>query len=147
MSDEERGKPIAYFKDGKVISIETGEELKTPPLPFYHATTPEAAASIVANGFRDGCGTYGFVGLEEPIRGVFLSRSPCNPNDGAKGMTVLEVVLDLTEKELEPYGIVEWDDDEDEAEAVAYEWVMPAEVINTRGKVRLLSDDEALALD
>ena len=48
----------------------------------YHRTTQEAASSILADGFRDGEGTY----LTSEIhRGVWVSDSPLDANEGASG--------------------------------------------------------------
>ena len=115
-------------------------------LVMYHATTPEAARLILAEGFRAFDYSLG------NIMGVWLSRVPVDQNEGAKGITTLEVVLDLTDAELAEYAV--WEDEHQDPATgewvkeegfEPYEWVMPAEVVN-RGRVRLLSDAEAWEL-
>jgi hypothetical protein len=56
---------------------------------LYHTT--DQAEAILRGGFRDGEGSYLFVGIT--LKGVFLSDSPVDVNEGAKGDRVLEVVL------------------------------------------------------
>ena len=56
---------------------------------YYHTT--DAAATILAEGFRDGQGSYGLATIE--LSGVFLSNVPVDGNEGAKGDQVLQVDL------------------------------------------------------
>ena len=98
---------------------------------LYHTT--DAAEAILRDGFRDAEGTYMFAALT--LRGVFLAISPADVNDGAKGDQLLEV--DLPDRlDLSAYAIVE-------EGRPAWEWCMPADVINQHGRVRLLTEDEA----
>lgn len=98
---------------------------------LFHTT--EAAEQILAEGFRDGEGSYMFVGLT--VRGVFLANRPADVNDGAKGDQVLEVLLpddvDLSDCAIVEDGLAPW------------EWVVPADLINQRAQVRLLSEEDA----
>jgi hypothetical protein len=68
---------------------------------LFHATTDEAAAAILAEGFRDATGTYD---TDREFTGVWLSDRPLDENEGAAGSTILEVTLDLPEAE-----IIEWE--------------------------------------
>jgi hypothetical protein len=101
---------------------------------LYHTT--DAAEVILHEGFRDGVGSYLFARLT--LRGVFLSPWPVDINEGATGDQVLEVTLpdDVT---LDEYAI-------EEEDRPAWEWCVPAAVINERGRLRLLTDDELDAL-
>jgi hypothetical protein len=100
---------------------------------FYHTTTEEAAASILVDGFRDGVGAYLTTDLRQ---GVWLSNVPLGGNEEATGDTVLEVNLDVTEDDMAPYA---WVQDE----SFGYrEWLVPAELVNTRGRVRLVPESE-----
>jgi hypothetical protein len=103
-------------------------------MPTYFHTT-DAAEAILREGFRDGEGSYGFVGLT--LRGVFLAADrPIDVNDGAKGDQVLAVELDGN---LDEYEIIEEGAPEG---GVVREWCVPASLLNTRGVVRLLTEDE-----
>jgi hypothetical protein len=71
--------------------------------------------------------------------GVWLSNYPLECNEGAKGDQLLEITLpddlDISDHE--------WAE-----EGKPYrEWLVPAEVINQHGKVRLLSADEEDQID
>jgi hypothetical protein len=98
---------------------------------YFHTTN--AADRILADGFSDAEGSYGFDGLT--LRGVFLSATPANIQDGAKGDQVLEVVFP-DHVDLSEYAIVE------EGRPAVWEWCVPAELINRLGRIRLLSDYE-----
>ncbi|WDT90766.1 hypothetical protein H0E86_03895 [Streptomyces sp. SCSIO-PteL053] len=99
---------------------------------YFHAT--DAAAAILRDGFRDGDGGYMLIGLD--LCGVFLADEPVGPNEGAKGDDVLEVVL--------PDGVA-LDDYEIVEDLKGYrEWCVPADLINRRGRVRQLTEEEAL---
>jgi hypothetical protein len=101
---------------------------------LFHTT--DAAEAILKDGFRDGEGSYMFVGLT--LRGVFLARSPADGNVGAKGEQVLEVTfpdeVDLSEYAIVEDGMPQW------------EWCVPADLINREAAVRLLAEDEIARL-
>lgn len=97
---------------------------------LFHTT--EAAGAILAGGFRDAEGSYGL--FETTLRGVFLSRTPADVNEGAKGDEVLEVVIP-DNIDLADYAILE-------ENRPAWEWCVPADLINRYGRVRLLSEEE-----
>lgn len=97
---------------------------------LYHTT--DAAEVILVNGFRDAEGSYMFANLT--LRGVFLAKTPANVNDGAKGEDVLEVKFP-DDVDLEEYAIVE-------EGRPAWEWCVPAEVINGQATVRLMTEQE-----
>lgn len=101
-------------------------------LVLYHCTP--AGAAIERAGFRDRSGSYGFVGLV--LTGVFVSDVPVDVNEGAAGDDLLEVLsadVDLTDYELV----------EDSPDKGYREWCVPVQLLNTRARVRLLSEDEA----
>lgn len=58
---------------------------------LYHSTTPEAAESILKEGYRDRTGTYG---AGQFFTGVWFADRPLSPNEGTKGMTVLSITID-----------------------------------------------------
>jgi hypothetical protein len=97
---------------------------------LYHTTS--AAAEILANGFRDGEGSYMFVGMT--LKGVFLADDPVDENEGATGDQVLAVDfpddVDLADYAIEEEGRPVW------------EWCVPANLINSRATLRLLTTDE-----
>ncbi|MFJ7413063.1 hypothetical protein ACIQWZ_19930 [Streptomyces sp. NPDC098077] len=99
---------------------------------YFHTT--DAAAAILRDGFRGGGGGYMLIGLD--LCGVFLADEPVGPNEGAKGDDVLAVVLP-DGMALDDYEIVE--------DLKGYrEWCIPADVINRLGRVRQLTEEEAL---
>jgi len=91
---------------------------------FYHATTMEAAASILREGFRDGIGHYL---TDTEWTGVWLSDRPLDENEGAHGHTLLKVRIDATL--VEPY---EWK----EEHKTHREFLVPAAVLNAHAHVR-----------
>jgi hypothetical protein len=96
---------------------------------FYHATTAAAAKSILSSlGFKDGAGTY----LTDRLwAGVWLSDVPLDINEGAKGDTLLEVLVNASRDLFADYEFIE--------EGKSYrEWLIPAAVLNPLiGAVRI----------
>ncbi|MGH3484737.1 MAG: hypothetical protein ACRDPQ_16080 [Nocardioidaceae bacterium] len=97
----------------------------------YHTTARPYA--ILREGFCDGEGAYLFVNLT--LRGVFLAAAPADVNDGAKGDAVLAVTFPA-DVDLGEYAIVEEGRQQ-------WEWCVPADLINRRATVRLLTQGEA----
>ena len=97
-------------------------------MKLYHTTSSERADNIKAHGFRDTEGSYGFLREDwSPfyIRGVFLSDTPLGPNDGLVSDASLVFVIEIPEKVIEPYELIE------EGQGKGYrEWCVPAEVVN-----------------
>ncbi len=89
---------------------------------LYHATTLKNAIGIMAEGFRDGTGSYGFAGIA--LRGVWLADSPLGVNEGAAGDAVLRVDLPLSQGELAAYHVVS------EVPSGYHEFLIPASVVN-----------------
>jgi hypothetical protein len=56
----------------------------------YHRTSSEAAAAIVADGFRDAAGSY-MTG--NTYQGVWVSTEPLTVNEGASGAALLSTVI------------------------------------------------------
>jgi hypothetical protein len=120
------------------VSLQQCTRVRTiPSVPntFFHTTA--AAEEILQDGFRDAEGSYGLA--THSLRGVFVANVPVDCNEGAIGDQVLEIMLpgdvDLTGFELI-----------DEGQHSAYrEWCVPAELLNTRAAVRLLTDAEVEA--
>jgi hypothetical protein len=97
---------------------------------YFHRT---AAGNAIANGgFRHATGSYLLLGIE--LTGVFISDRPVDCNEGAKGDQLLAVELD-EDVNLDGFEIVEDD-------KPYREWCVPAALLNARGAVRLLTDDE-----
>ncbi len=92
---------------------------------FYHRTHRRAAEAIVKSGFRDSTGYYM---TDARLAGVWLSEVPLDLNEGAGGDVLLRVSMRLSEEELDYYEVKE--------EGKHYrEWLFPASMLNTRGKV------------
>lgn len=96
----------------------------------YHSTSAEAAEAILRDGFRDGRGSYGFVGLV--LEGVFVAPTPVDENEGATSSEAV-LAIELDEAWLAPHAI-------EEMGRVA-EYVVPAELLNAH-PVRRLSERE-----
>ena len=106
-------------------------------ITLYHRTTPEAAAAILADGFRDGSGTY----LTQNIHtGVWLSGVPLSAGDMFDlGDTLLKVMPPLTLDALNEYEWIE--------EGQPYrEWLIPAAILNPLMRVEPVSEEEEDAL-
>jgi hypothetical protein len=107
---------------------------------LYHSTWFEAARAILAEGFRDATGTYGFGLL---LTGVWFSVAPFDENEGAKSSEVtLAVDFDLDEPEMAAYGL-------GEEGMPPHEWLIPADIANTRAttSVHLIDGCEADEFD
>jgi hypothetical protein len=97
---------------------------------LYHRTTAEAAKNILAEGFRDRIGYY-LTG--EPWSGVWVSNIPLDANEGAKGDTLLKLISRMSADDIAGYEWIE--------KGKGYrEWLVPAELLNTRCKVKLAQD-------
>ncbi len=95
----------------------------------FHRT--DHAAAILRDGFVDGEGSYGFVGLT--LRGVWISDEPLDVNEGAEGTQLLALTFPEAVR-LDPYEIHE--------EMKTYrEWCVPAEVINSQASAVLVVDE------
>jgi hypothetical protein len=89
-------------------------------LKLFHRTTAEKAAAILTGGFKDATGHYI---TDEERTGVWFSSVPLDENEGARGDTLLEVIVDLSADDLADYEWVE--------EGKPYrEWLIPAALIN-----------------
>lgn len=69
-----------------------------------------------------------------PVTGVWLSGRPLKEDDGVEGDAQLEVTLDATDEDIEPFELegLLWD---------ARFWVAPADFLNQKSKVRILEVD------
>jgi hypothetical protein len=94
-----------------------------------HRPTREAARHILAEGFRDGTGRYMTATIHH---GVWLSDQILDANEGARGDTVIEILIPprkiRAHKWIEagkPYG----------------KWLVSATIVNTYGTVRIVPDE------
>lgn len=101
---------------------------------LYHCTGDAVAAAIIADGFRDGTGSYL---TSHQFTGVWFADRPLDVNDfGAMRSPGEQIVLEITAPDngLEDWELVE--------EGKLYrEWVIPAATANEWPR-RLLSEDE-----
>ena len=99
---------------------------------LFHRTSSDIAQTILAQGFRDGEGTY--LTLEH-WSGVWLSNVPLDENEGAEGNTLLEIDLGISNEELAKFDWVE--------DGKPYrEFLIPADVVNVHSIVRISNVDE-----
>lgn len=105
---------------------------------LFHVTNAESAESILATGFVDGTGSFG--ALDTTLTGVWVSAYRLDANEGAKGDTVLEILIESTPEQM----FRDWEYIE---EGKPYrEWIIPAAVLNL-GSVRRLTTEEELLLE
>jgi hypothetical protein len=96
------------------------------------------ARSIVEDGFMDAVWDFGLedvhTGEVANVRGVWLADRALGEEEGVVGDALVEVTLSVTPEELAPYQLAGmlWD---------ASLWVPPADLLNKRGKARILSVD------
>jgi hypothetical protein len=100
---------------------------------FYHRTTEQVAADVLAHGFRDRAGTYG---TAHEYTGVWLSDRPLGINEGVGGEALLAV--ELAPERAAALDGYEWVED-----GKGYrEWFVPAEQLNGFALVREVGQDE-----
>jgi hypothetical protein len=89
----------------------------------------------MSGGFRDGAGIYLFV-ADGSFRGVWLSNMPLDANEGARGDTLLEVILDLPGKTFrKKFECIE--------RGKPYkEFLVPALVLNRFSTIRIVPENE-----
>jgi hypothetical protein len=114
-----------------------GTQRMIPSTVFYHRTRREVAEDIIANGFRDGTGTY----LTGDIYGgVWLSDVPLTADYGISalgndGDVILRVTLPCTLEDLAGYEWIEELTDPDTGEVWTRrdrEWLVLAEMIGAK---------------
>lgn len=100
-------------------------------MKVYHLTKPDVAAAILADGFRDGSGAYY---TDKEHFGVWVSDRPLIIElQGPPEVVCLAIEID----EAALIGF-EWITD-----GIGYrEWLVPADVLNKRGQIAQLSEDE-----
>ncbi len=97
---------------------------------MFHRT--DDAEAILTSGFKDGTGRYL---TTNEYSGVWLSNVPLDVNEGAFGDTLLLVELDVAEGELSQFEWIE--------EGKGFrEWLIPAALINAKGKVRIVEETD-----
>jgi hypothetical protein len=108
------------------------------PMPtLYHRTTAEAAKAILDSGFHDKRGHYGF---DIEVEGVWLSDVPLDAGDfGPLGQGEDGVLLAVT---LDGQDLIDCEVVAEGNVGSYREWLVPAAVINARGRVRLVSANE-----
>jgi hypothetical protein len=68
------------------------------------------------------------------LTGVFLADRPLDCNEGAAGDVLMSVTLDVPDADLADYELIE--------EGKPYrEWVVPAALLNTKGKVQIVDEE------
>ena len=100
---------------------------------FYHRTSSGNAKRILAEGFKDGRGSYMIEDKE--FEGVWLSDRPIDCNEGAFGDTLFKITLVCSPDEMDFW---EWCE-----EGRGFrEWLVPAAQLNSRAQVERIDDCE-----
>lgn len=114
---------------------------------LFHKTSAAAAPKILSGGFIDAEGSFGMVGLDEPLRGVWVSDLPLHAGNGMHDPddpVLLEVTLDVPEPNLAAYEVREdWGNDSFSHR----EWCVPAALLNDHGALRIVGEDEQCEFD
>lgn len=104
---------------------------------LFHRTSAEAAPKILAEGFLDSWGSFGLANTI--LEGVFLSNVPLDVNEGTADGPLLEVLLDMSQDDVDRFELIE--------DRKGYrEFCVPAEIVNAKGRVRQMTLDEEDAL-
>jgi hypothetical protein len=107
-------------------------------LALYHRTSILEARGIVERGFEDVDWDFGLrdarTGEETVVTGVWVADRQLGAGDGIEGDALIEVSLDVAAEDLKSFELegMLWD---------ARVWVVPAELLNARGKARILTVD------
>jgi hypothetical protein len=88
----------------------------------YHATSSEAAAAIMRDGFRDTPPHWGFEHEFGMSGGVWVSSVPVNENEGARCADV-QLVVEVDEATIADYEVIE-------EGAPHRTWIVPAAIVN-----------------
>jgi len=97
---------------------------------LFHVT--RHAAQILAAGFRDGSGSYGF---DVELSGVFVSDQPVDAHEATGDLLIVELGDDV---DLSPYEIVE----DSAPPGWRHEWIVPAALLNAAATTRLATADD-----
>ncbi|MFQ5550893.1 MAG: hypothetical protein ACE5FJ_06620 [Gemmatimonadales bacterium] len=107
-------------------------------LRLFHRTTIGEARTIVRRGFIDKQWDLGTIETksEDPVSvtGVWFSGRPLGHDEGVEGDAQLEVSLELSDEDMEPF----------ELHGILHDarfWVAPADLINGRAHVRIAAVD------
>jgi hypothetical protein len=111
-------------------------------LKLFHRT--DHGEAILREGFRDMTGTYA---TDTELTGVWFSDVPLNVLDQIHGKDLLEITLDLQETDIADYECVSDPiPDPDTGEMVNparyREWIIPASLVNEKGRLRVVDEDE-----
>jgi hypothetical protein len=102
-------------------------------LTLYHRTIRAAAEAICRDGFRDATGTYL---TASEYTGVWVSDRALDANEGVDGDYLLRITLDAEEADVAEFEWVE--------EGKSYrEWLMPAALLNSRGRVEIIDEEDS----
>lgn len=106
-------------------------------MKLYHRT--KHAQAILAGGFRDHTAPYG---MTEALTGVWFSDVPLDAAD-IPYVTGDLLEIELPEEDIQYYECVYLDPDTDEPLRMNRyrEWILPADLVNTRGNVRLITEE------
>jgi len=97
-------------------------------LTVFHRTTRTAAEQILRSGFRDTTARYL---TDREWSGVWVADRPLDNSEGASGEALLQV--EIAEEILTSYEWIE--------EGKPYrEWLVPADILNKHGQIKLAEE-------
>ena len=133
---------IGSFKDSRgelsPPNADDASEVHSPSLKLFSRVTPTEAEQILAGGFKDHTGTYTH---GEEWTGVWVSDRPrgCYEDVPLTTTVLLGIELPVPEAEIEDW---QWG----RPGETYREWLLPAELLNTRGSVRVVNDEEEIRM-
>ena len=100
---------------------------------FYHFTNREAAEAIIAEGFRDAEGFYGFA-RQHPVTGVWVSDRPLGPNETGKiydeeDEAWVQLTVELPQAVIDAHEVVS------DIDMGYREWLFPAALLNAHASM------------
>lgn len=105
---------------------------------FYHKTSIGDARHVLKEGYADTEWDFGLrdakTGEDVSVTGVWLANRPLADDEGPPGDALLEVTVNLSEEQLQPFELAGmlWN---------ARLWVVPADTLNLHSETKMVRVD------